>query len=146
MTLKVSNWSPPTWIMAPKQRLGKGKKPSPASSAKPREESDEDTTPTARTTDTQQKRGGRCSSLLKKCGYFSLIIIVPTVLNYAALSQEAKALVPEGQSKQYCRLRMLIKKCYSPDVSICYNYVMWYLYFLLHSVCCNVHSYRWCVV
>lgn len=88
-------------IMAPKQRLGKGKEvkkpPLAESSDKPGEENDEATSSRS-STGTQKKRGGRCSSLLKKLGYFSLIIIIPTVLNYAALSQEAKALVPGGQS------------------------------------------------
>ncbi len=83
-----------------KQRSGKVKetnKSVPAEpSDKPGEESKEQKQPNP-PTERQQKRGGRCSSLLKKFGYFSLIIIVPTVLNYAALNQEAKALVPEGQ-------------------------------------------------
>ncbi len=83
--------------MAPKQRLRKGKEDTSALSSEKPEEDNEAIISRARS-DTQKKKEGGCLSLLKKFGYFSLIIIVPCVLNYAALSQEAKVLVPKGQS------------------------------------------------
>lgn len=86
--------------MPPKQRQGKGKatkKPEPTD--KPAETSERSEQPTVPEVPGIKKKGGRCSSLLKRCAYFSLIIIVPTVLNYAALNQEAKALLPEGWSE-----------------------------------------------
>lgn len=42
------------------------------------------------------KKEGKCRALLRKIGYFSLIFIIPAILNYAALSQESRALVPNG--------------------------------------------------
>lgn len=43
-----------------------------------------------------KKKGGRCRALLKTLGYFSLIFVIPAIINYAALNQEARALIPDG--------------------------------------------------
>ena len=90
--------------MPPRQRADKKKKaaPPPAPVDSPGADAEaEDSQPPApdqSRVDKKKKKSGGCVSLLKTAGYFSLIIIIPTVLNYAALNQETKALIPEGQS------------------------------------------------
>ena len=92
--------------MPPRQRADKKKKaaPSPAPVESPGADAEaEDGQPPATRprADKKKKKSGGCVSLLKTIGYFSLIIIIPTVLNYAALNQEAKALIPEGQGGSF---------------------------------------------
>ena len=59
----------------------------PASEQTPQEEQEE-----------RRRRGSKVkwSPVFKKIGYVSLIFIIPAILNYAALNQEARMLVPKG--------------------------------------------------
>ena len=44
----------------------------------------------------KKKRKVKWSPVFRRMGYFALIILIPTVLNYAALKQETRALVAKG--------------------------------------------------
>ena len=44
----------------------------------------------------RQGSKAKWSPVFKRIGYFSLIFIIPAILNYAALNQEARMLVPKG--------------------------------------------------
>lgn len=44
----------------------------------------------------RRRREVKWSPVFKKLGYVSLIFLVPAILNYAALNQEMRMLVPKG--------------------------------------------------
>jgi hypothetical protein len=46
----------------------------------------------------RRRRGSKVkwSPVFKRIGYISLIFIIPAILNYAALNQETRMLVPKG--------------------------------------------------
>lgn len=87
--------------MPPKKRSTSNSK----SQTKPKSSSDEKTPSTSeQTAQGEQEEGERrrrgskvkWSPVFKRIGYISLIFIIPAILNYAALNQEARMLVPKG--------------------------------------------------
>lgn len=46
----------------------------------------------------QQKKGVSWMPVFKTVAYFALAIMIPTLLNYAVLNQEARMLVPAGNT------------------------------------------------
>lgn len=44
----------------------------------------------------RRERKVKWSPVFKKIGYVSLIFLVPAILNYAALNQESRMLLPKG--------------------------------------------------
>lgn len=80
--------------MPPKKRSSASSKKSTSSS------SGEKTPPTSEQTaqEGERRRGSKVkwSPVFKKICYVSLIFIIPAILNYAALNQETRMLVPKG--------------------------------------------------
>ena len=44
----------------------------------------------------KKKKTVKWSPVFRRLGYFALIILIPTLLNYAALKQETRALLAKG--------------------------------------------------
>ena len=120
--------------MPPKQRSvgskanSKTKSP-PSSSARPEGpgENAPRSSEHAQSTTARRRKEVKWSPVFKRLGYVSLIFLVPAILNYAALNQDSRMLVPKGTQLyphcvQPCHLhkwfhRNLIFKFFPPDPS-----------------------------
>lgn len=87
--------------MPPKQR-GKSQSKKESSKAKDTDSTEaksRDTLDEAlqrRQKERKEKREVKWTPVFKRIGYFSLVFIIPAVLNYGALNQERGALIPQG--------------------------------------------------
>lgn len=83
------------------------------------------------TTEERRRKKVKWSPVFKRLGYVFLIFLIPSILNYAALNQESRMLVPEGINE--CIL-YAVYSCWLINDVTCDNLICM-VWFTLHATC-----------